>query len=271
MPRLDPLPMEALPEDMAERMRQAQDFMGFTPNDALTMARVPELMGAMSQLVGAAYGPGTLGIELKRLLAIVVSSAAGCQYCAAHTGHGAHAAGIDQAKLDGVWEFETSPLFSEAERAARMLGRPFTVRGRVTQGDQRGHSIGFPTANLDPENEVLPAPGVYAGHLRMIDDGDPASGTTLPAVTNVATSRLARLSEAPVLPFFPERMEDGRGYRILIGAPLEDFPGEDPVADAIRFNRLIEARIRAVPHQYLWVHRRFKKRPGELEDVYADV
>lgn len=73
----------------------------------------------------------------------------------------------------------------EPERAARMLGRPFTVRGEVVRGDARGQTIGFPTANLDPENEVLPAPGVYAGHLRMIDAGDPASGVTLPAVTNV--------------------------------------------------------------------------------------
>ncbi len=118
MPRLDPLPLEQLSPDMAKKMRQAEQFMGFMPNDALTMARVPELMQAMSQLVGAAYGPGTLGIELKRLLAIVVSSAAGCQYCAAHTGRGAHEAGIDPAKLDGVWEFETSPAFSAAERAA---------------------------------------------------------------------------------------------------------------------------------------------------------
>ena len=118
MPRLEPLPIDALPPELAERMRQAEQFMGFTPNDALTMARAPELLGAMSQLVGAAYSPGTVGIELKRLLAIVVSSAAGCQYCAAHTGHGAHAAGIDQERLDALWEFDTSPLFSAAERAA---------------------------------------------------------------------------------------------------------------------------------------------------------
>jgi riboflavin kinase/FMN adenylyltransferase len=71
------------------------------------------------------------------------------------------------------------------ELAARMLGRPFTVRGRVVRGDERGRTLGFPTANLDPENEVLPAPGVYAGHLRLLDDGDPPRGRLLPAVTNV--------------------------------------------------------------------------------------
>jgi riboflavin kinase/FMN adenylyltransferase len=73
----------------------------------------------------------------------------------------------------------------EAEKAARMLGRPFTVRGRVVRGDERGRTIGFPTANLSPENEVLPASGVYAGTVRPLDDGDPAEGAILPAVTNV--------------------------------------------------------------------------------------
>jgi len=71
------------------------------------------------------------------------------------------------------------------ERAARMLGRPFTVRGEVVQGDRRGRTLGFPTANLQPENEVLPAGGVYAGHVNLLDDGDPPRGSRLPAVMNV--------------------------------------------------------------------------------------
>ena len=73
----------------------------------------------------------------------------------------------------------------DPERAARMLGRPFTVRGEVVRGDDRGRTLGFPTANLDPENEVLPGSGVYAGHLRMLDDGEPARDAFLPAVMNV--------------------------------------------------------------------------------------
>ena len=73
----------------------------------------------------------------------------------------------------------------EPERAARLLGRPYTVRGRVVRGDERGRSLGFPTANLAPENEVLPAAGVYAGALRLLDEGDPAAGTVLRTVCNV--------------------------------------------------------------------------------------
>ncbi len=71
------------------------------------------------------------------------------------------------------------------EQAATMLGRPYAVRGRIAQGDGRGRSIGFPTANLDPENEVLPAAGVYTGTLRLLDQGNPVCGLELPVVTNV--------------------------------------------------------------------------------------
>ena len=73
----------------------------------------------------------------------------------------------------------------EVERAARMLGRPYAVRGKIVRGDARGHELGFPTANLEPENEVLPAAGVYAGTLRALDPGAPAPRSALPAVTNV--------------------------------------------------------------------------------------
>jgi len=76
---------------------------------------------------------------------------------------------------------------SRVEEAGRMLGRAYSVRGRVVQGDQRGRTLGFPTANLDPENEILPGAGVYAGHCRFIDDGTPVRGVELPAVMNVGT------------------------------------------------------------------------------------
>lgn len=45
--------------------------------------------------------------------------------------------------------------------ARRMLGRPYGVEGRVERGDQRGHQLGFPTANLRPQNRVIPKNGVY--------------------------------------------------------------------------------------------------------------
>ncbi|MFO0687634.1 MAG: bifunctional riboflavin kinase/FAD synthetase [Myxococcota bacterium] len=92
----------------------------------------------------------------------------------------------------------------EVEEAAILLGRPFRSRGRITVGDRRGRTLGFPTANLAPETEILPAPGVYTGHLKRLDRDRSAPG--LPVVTNVGyrpTFRDGRdlVAEAHVIDF----------------------------------------------------------------------
>jgi KDO2-lipid IV(A) lauroyltransferase len=79
----------------------------------------------------------------------------------------------------------------------------------------------------------------------------------IPAATNTATSRIAGMTRALVLPYFLERLPDG-GYQGVIHPPLENFPTDDAVADSERFNRLVEAEVRRMPDQYLWIHRRFK-------------
>lgn len=87
----------------------------------------------------------------------------------------------------------------DVEEAKRMLGRSFAVRGSVTRGDHRGHPLGFPTANLSPENEVIPALGVYAGHVLLLEDGTPPAGTRFAAVTNVGRRPTFKGDDAPVL------------------------------------------------------------------------
>jgi Kdo2-lipid IVA lauroyltransferase/acyltransferase len=91
----------------------------------------------------------------------------------------------------------------------------------------------------------------------------------IPAATTTATSRLARISGAAVLTYFPERLPGNAGYRVVIGPALEDFPGADVVCDVERFNRLLEAQICRVPEQYLWVHRRFKGLSADYPDYYG--
>lgn len=92
----------------------------------------------------------------------------------------------------------------------------------------------------------------------------------IPAQTNTATSRLARLTGAPVLPFLPWRDRAGGGYHAVIGPPIDGFPSGDDVADTLHFHRLVEQRVREVPEQYLWIHRRFKNLP-DTPDLYAGV
>lgn len=90
-----------------------------------------------------------------------------------------------------------------------------------------------------------------------------------PAMTNTALSEIARLGKALVIPLLPRRLPDGAGYVVEILAPLADFPGPDPVADALRVNQILEHHIRQCPEQYYWIHRRFKGRPAPWPDPYA--
>jgi KDO2-lipid IV(A) lauroyltransferase len=91
----------------------------------------------------------------------------------------------------------------------------------------------------------------------------------IPAATLTATSRLARLSGAPVVPFFPRRLPDARGYELTLLPALDGFPGKDVEQDTRRIMGLIEERVRQQPEQYLWVHRRFKTRPPGEAPVYG--
>jgi KDO2-lipid IV(A) lauroyltransferase len=90
----------------------------------------------------------------------------------------------------------------------------------------------------------------------------------VPAATLTTTSRLAKISGAAVVPFFPMRLPGNSGYLLMLCPALNDFPGPDPAADAARLNRLFEEVIREMPEQYLWVHRRFKTRPDGESSPY---
>jgi Kdo2-lipid IVA lauroyltransferase/acyltransferase len=90
----------------------------------------------------------------------------------------------------------------------------------------------------------------------------------IPAATNTATSRIAAMTNALVLPYFFERLPGG-GFKGVIHPPLDDFPTGDPVADTERFNRFVESEVRRMPAQYLWIHRRFKGLSPDYPKYYG--
>ncbi len=91
----------------------------------------------------------------------------------------------------------------------------------------------------------------------------------IPAATNTATSRLAKLGKAQVVPFFTVRTETGYLLRFL--PALENFPSDSILDDTIRINDIIEQQVREFPAQYLWTHRRFKDLPegGNRYKLYS--
>lgn len=115
---LDPLPVEATPE-LAATFDRFRDILGFVPNSLLTMQRRPEIVRAFGELTAAVMDPyGTVEPGFKRLLAHFASRAAGCQYCQAHALLAAGLSGVPAEKIDAIWEYRTSPLYTDAERVA---------------------------------------------------------------------------------------------------------------------------------------------------------
>ncbi len=135
MPRVHPLRREDLPEH-EETFRAVEDALGVLPNSTLTMARWPELMAAFARLNSVVMAERRVSGALKQMIASVVSNAAGCAYCQAHTAHVGVRRGADQQKIEALWEYETNPVFSEAERAAlRVAQRAGLTPNAVTDED----------------------------------------------------------------------------------------------------------------------------------------
>ncbi len=118
MARLAPLAVDTTPE-LEESFGLYRKALGFAPNSALIMQRRPKLVKALAQLAAAVWDPeSTVDRGFKRLIAHVASRAHGCQYCMAHTAGGALHVGVPEEKVAAIWEYRSSPLYTEAERVA---------------------------------------------------------------------------------------------------------------------------------------------------------
>lgn len=91
----------------------------------------------------------------------------------------------------------------------------------------------------------------------------------VPTATLTTLGRLARLTNALVVPCFTRLLPGGRGYEVILKPPLDDFPHGDRVHDAARMNAVIEEGLRHMPEQYLWTFKIFKTRPGHTPPPYG--
>lgn len=118
MAHLAPLSADTHPE-LADDFAIFEQILGFVPNSLLTMQRKPAIVqgfGALTQAVMSKDSEVDLGF--KRLLAHFCSRAAGCQYCEAHSLIAAEIHGVSHEKVQAIWDYKTSELYTEGERVA---------------------------------------------------------------------------------------------------------------------------------------------------------
>ena len=131
MANVNPLSREDL-EEFEPFFQAVEASMGFVPNSLPSMAHRPEILRGFAALSGAVLGRGTVDMGLKQMIALMASTSAGCRYCQAHTAATGARRGVDVAKIATVYEFETSDLFSDAERAALRLARDAGISPNAT-------------------------------------------------------------------------------------------------------------------------------------------
>lgn len=119
MPHVAPVDLAASDDAKAD-IEWLASATGFVANSMLTLSHRPEIAKAVLGLIRAVVRnpDGTVDTPLRWMIAHVTSLSNGCQYCSAHTFKNGADNGVPTDKLEALWEFETSPLFSDAERAA---------------------------------------------------------------------------------------------------------------------------------------------------------
>ena len=90
----------------------------------------------------------------------------------------------------------------------------------------------------------------------------------VPAATMTSVSRIAQMTGAKVVPSITRVLPGGEGYVLTFYPAWENYPSGDDVVDARRMNEFIECRVREMPEQYFWLHKRFKTRPEGEKKYY---
>jgi len=91
----------------------------------------------------------------------------------------------------------------------------------------------------------------------------------VPTATITGLARMARLARAVVVPAVTRQLPGAQGYELRFYPAWENYPTDDVEADTRRMNAFIEDRVREMPEQYYWLHKRFKTRPPGEASPYA--
>ena len=138
------------------------------------------------------------------------------------------------------------------------------------------HRRMFP-ALVDHRKPIGMIRGLKKGYaLWYLPDRDVTSKDTIflpffgvEATALTTTARIARMTESPVVPYSIRRDSDDRGYTLTFFPALEGFPSDDVERDTLRINQTLEQLVLQNPEQYLWAHRRYKRRPEGGSEIYS--
>jgi len=189
---------------------------------------------------------------------------------------------LDQAleKGNGVLLFsahfttlDLSGIMLATQRPVHAVYRPNknpVINHTIQQGRERVLASTIPKTNIREMIKKLRENSIvwYAMDQNFDHKGSIFSNFFgIPAATNTATSRLAKMTGATIIPFFAYRKEDGSGYHLNLLQPLK-IDGNHIQKETDQLNQLIEIAVRNNPEQYLWIHRRFKSRPDNKPSYY---
>lgn len=167
------------------------------------------------------------------------------------------------------------PVLSAHATLVAMYKRPHNALMDAFMERQRGKYTAIITGHHSPIGLIRGLKRGYA--MWYAPDQDfggkdtvfvPLFGVEATALT--APARIAAMAGVPVMPCGVERLARGRGYRLTIGEPLGNFPTGNDEDDALTISRAIEALILRNPEQYLWIHKRYKRRPDGSFGIYED-
>jgi lauroyl/myristoyl acyltransferase len=144
---------------------------------------------------------------------------------------------------------QSNPVVNWLLNKARMrFGSEFFLRHQGLRPVIRGLRAGRPFYYL-PDEDFGPDQSVFVPFFGV------------PTATLTTLGRLAKSTDAVVIPCFTKLLPGGRGYEIILHPPLKHFPTGDHMEEAARMNAAMEAGIRLMPEQYLWTFKLFKTRP----------
>jgi len=167
-----------------DRFAHYEATRGFIPNSIRTMARRPNIVKAFMALNQAVLYEGSVSEDLKMLISLMCSFSAGCLYCQSHMANLSNIYNASEEKIAALMEYETSNLFTDAERAALSLAyKAAQVPNDTSQKDFDMLSQYFDDGQIV---EIIASIGLF-GYLNRWND---TMATTLEPVANARAQNL---------------------------------------------------------------------------------